>query len=65
MAITNHERIGKSMDLLKAGLAPFVEREFREVFADAALTQARRMVGEDRLLANKPFTEWTLPRYSN
>ncbi len=58
MAITNHERVGKSMDLLKAGLAPFVEREFREVFADAALTHARRMVGEDRLLANKPLTEW-------
>lgn len=29
MAITNHERIGKALDLLKAGLAPFVEREFK------------------------------------
>ena len=27
MAITNQERVGKAMDLLRAGLAPFVERE--------------------------------------
>ena len=27
MAITNRDRIGKAMDLLQAGLAPFVERE--------------------------------------
>ncbi len=26
MAITNHERIGKALDLLKTGLQPFVER---------------------------------------
>jgi len=26
MAITNHERVGKSLDLLKLGLQPFVER---------------------------------------
>ena len=29
MAITNHERVGKSMDLLREGLAPFVERELK------------------------------------
>jgi len=29
MAITNHERVGKALDLLRAGLAPFVEREFQ------------------------------------
>ena len=29
MAITNHERVGKALDLLKDGLAPFVEREFK------------------------------------
>ena len=29
MAITNHERVGKAMDLLKQGLGPFVEREFK------------------------------------
>ena len=29
MAITNQERVGKAMDLLRTGLAPFVEREFK------------------------------------
>ena len=29
MAITNHERVGKALDLLKAGLGPFVEREIK------------------------------------
>ena len=27
MAITNHERVGKALDLLKEGVAPFLERE--------------------------------------
>ena len=30
MAITNQERVGKAMDLLRQGLAPFVEREVQE-----------------------------------
>ena len=29
MAITNHERVGKAMDLLREGLAPFVVRELK------------------------------------
>jgi hypothetical protein len=58
MAITNHERIGKAMDLLKEGLAPFAEREFRNVYAESALAQARRLMGEDRLLADKPLHHW-------
>jgi hypothetical protein len=29
MAITNHERVGKALELLKSGLGPFVERRFR------------------------------------
>jgi len=28
MAVSNQERVGKALDQLKAGLAPFVEREF-------------------------------------
>jgi hypothetical protein len=30
MAITNHERVGKAMELLRQGLGPFVEREVQE-----------------------------------
>ena len=29
MAITNHERVGKALDLLRGGLGPFVEREIK------------------------------------
>ena len=29
MAITNHERVGKALDLLKAGLGPFADREVK------------------------------------
>ena len=29
MAITNHERVGKALELLRDGLAPFVERELQ------------------------------------
>ena len=29
MAITNHERVGKGLELLRAGLEPFVERELK------------------------------------
>ena len=31
MAITNQERVGKAMELLRHGLAPFVEREFKNL----------------------------------
>ena len=34
MAITNHERVGKAMELLKSGLGPFVEREFKNAYKD-------------------------------
>src|SRR5579862_3756039 len=58
MAITNHERVGKAMDLLKQGLAPFVEREFKNSYKDRSLAEAARFVGDDRLLSNKALIEW-------
>jgi len=33
MAITNRERVGKALDLLNAGLLPFVERELKAIYA--------------------------------
>ena len=58
MSRSNHERVGKSMDLLRQGLAPFVDREFRNAYGDQALGEAFRFAGGDRLLAGKPFAEW-------
>jgi predicted AAA+ superfamily ATPase len=58
MATTNHERVGKAMELLKQGLGPFVEREFKNTYGDRATLEATRFVGEDRLLANKAVGQW-------
>ncbi len=58
MPLTNHERVGKAMDLLKQGLAPFIEREFSNVYGDRAREQAGRFMSEDRLLADKPLARW-------
>ena len=58
MAITNHERVGKALDLLRAGLAPFVEREFKNAYGERTPAEAARLLGEDRLNAERPMTEW-------
>jgi predicted AAA+ superfamily ATPase len=58
MALSNFERVGKAMELLKAGLAPFAEREVKTWFKDRAPERAREMLGEDRLLAGKPMGSW-------
>ncbi|MDE2764619.1 MAG: hypothetical protein OXQ94_00070 [Gemmatimonadota bacterium] len=33
---TNHERVGKAMELLQRGLGPFVEREIRSALGTIA-----------------------------
>ncbi|MDS4068645.1 MAG: Swt1 family HEPN domain-containing protein, partial [Candidatus Competibacter sp.] len=59
MAITNHERVGKALEQLKAGLAPFVEREVKAAIAANALSMQKiRGFVDDPLLANKRITEW-------
>ena len=34
MAMTNHERVGKALDLLKQGLGSYVEREFKSFYKE-------------------------------
>jgi predicted AAA+ superfamily ATPase len=58
MAITNQERVGKAMDLLREGLAPFVEREFKSQHQEKAPDEARRYFGDDRTVGKKPVAEW-------
>src|SRR6266581_547669 len=58
MATTNHDRVGKALELLKAGLGPFVERELQSAYKDRAQAQAAVFLGEDRLQAKKPVGEW-------
>ena len=60
MAITNHERVGKAMDLLREGLGPFVEREFKSVHGPQdARERARAYFYEDsRLSTDGALAEW-------
>ncbi|MBX6366309.1 MAG: DUF499 domain-containing protein, partial [Gemmatimonadetes bacterium] len=60
MAITNHERVGKALQLLRDGLAPFIEREMRSVYGERADQEARRFVSEDRLNLTKPVAQWDI-----
>jgi predicted AAA+ superfamily ATPase len=46
MAITNHERVGKALDLLKDGLAPFVEREMKAQYREQWMSSARASAGD-------------------
>lgn len=58
MAITNQERVGKAMELLRTGLAPFVEREFRNQYSEKALDEARRYFSDERVVGKKSLADW-------
>ena len=59
MAITNQERVAKALELLKAGLAPFVEREIRAAANAGSINmETVRRFSEDPNLTNRPLTQW-------
>src|SRR5271166_3132282 len=60
MVISNHERVGKALDLLKDGLQPFVEREMKAQHAQLWLDQVRESVPETqtRLFSAKGEPHW-------
>src|SRR3984893_2402184 len=60
MAMTNHERVGKVLELLKDGLQPFVEREMKAQHAQMWLHQARLSVAETQthLFSRKGDPQW-------
>ncbi len=58
MVLTNQERVSKAMELLRAGLAPFVEREFRNQHPMQTADAARRYLADDRTVGKKPLAEW-------
>ncbi len=62
MAITNQERLTKALDLLRLGLAPFVEREVQPAIDNGSVRrESIRRLAEDPMLANKPIAEWDAP----
>lgn len=59
MAVTNQERVGKAMELLRAGLAPFVDREIQSsVKGGSVRMDAVRRFADDPILGQKPITQW-------
>lgn len=59
MAITNQERVGKAMDLLRAGLAPFVEREVQSAVKNTVVRMENiRRFADDPNLGKKPIADW-------
>lgn len=60
MAITNQDRVGKALDLVKDGLIPFVERELKAQDAQRWLDIARQSVSEtqERLFKDGAAPQW-------
>lgn len=59
MAITNQERVGKAMDLLRVGLAPFVEREVQSAVKNTVVRMENiRRFADDPNLGKKPIADW-------
>src|SRR2546426_10609544 len=48
MALSNHERVGKALELLKDGLRPLVEREMRAQHKQLWFEQAKAAVSESQ-----------------
>ena len=64
MAITNHERVGKALDLLQGGLAPFVERELQRPVRQVLDHHRHRRLARRSGLARRRrrAATWTRPR---
>lgn len=59
MTTTNHERVGKAMELLRDGLAPFVHRQVTaKVKAGTVRRDAIRRFAGNPQLANKSIGDW-------
>src|SRR5262245_9079750 len=58
MALSNHERVGKAMELLKAGLGPYIEREFTSLYKKAAIAAAKKLMTSERLDTSRPLQSW-------
>jgi len=61
MAITNYERVGKAMELLREGLAPFVERELKTEYGEQTwFEETKRNLTQQQLkfVEKKGKPEW-------
>jgi Swt1-like HEPN len=54
MSISNHERVGRALILLKEGLYPYIEREMKAVYKDKWLLASVPHIDPDNTLRRKP-----------
>ncbi|MDA8117679.1 MAG: Swt1 family HEPN domain-containing protein [Actinomycetota bacterium] len=62
MAITNHERVGKALDLLKDGLQPFVERELKAQYQQRWFEELKQALPPQQLsfFSNESEARWDI-----
>src|SRR5688572_31635695 len=46
MSLSNHERVGKALEMLKEGLSPFVERELKSQYGDGWFSEAKNALND-------------------
>ena len=49
MALSNHQRVGKGMELLQRGLQPFLERELEGAYGEKWREKAKQILSDTRL----------------
>jgi predicted AAA+ superfamily ATPase len=54
MSISNHERVGRALNLLKEGLYSYIEREMKAVYRDKWLLASVPHIDPDNTLRRKP-----------
>ena len=66
MATTNHERVGKALDLLRVGLGPFVDREVQDAVNTHGVGAATlRSFVDDPEIGNRQVPEWDVAALLN
>jgi len=59
MSITNYERVGRALELLRQGLAPFVEREIKLCLQSGAISMdVLQSFSEEEKLADRHISQW-------
>ena len=62
MAVTNHERVGKALDLLKNGLRPFFERELKARYGNTWHREAVRSFKDDVQVGKEGQVNWDVQK---
>lgn len=57
MSMSNSERVGKALELLKGDLGPYVEREVENVYQGEAREKVAQVLGGDAIFAGKPISD--------